>query len=222
MDLLDRVAGPGLDLLVRVDDVLARAGAPADHPVWRLIQRAGALPAAAFTQVAAVSAADLETTATHLDAARAEIRRSVESVPAYLDSRGAAADGFRARWSALGPQIVGPQIADDGLAGRLAATSAALDRVATWIADARHRVAGEMGACLGSTEAVLVRSIGGVPGPDEIRAAADLGACVLAAVIDAVDEGWQRISEWSELAHRAPVSTHVGSALPVANHIDLR
>ncbi len=90
------------------------------------------------------------------------------------------------------------------------------------MARTRRSVAGEVGACLGSTEAVLVRSIVGVPGPDEIRAAADIGACVLMAVLDAVDEGWQHVDEWSELVHEVPVRTAAATSTPVAHHIDLR
>jgi len=44
MDLLDRVTGPAADLLARVDDGLLAEGAPAGHPIWPLLRRAGALP----------------------------------------------------------------------------------------------------------------------------------------------------------------------------------
>ncbi len=218
MDLLDRVAAPGADLLERVDDILMSAGAPGEHPVWALVQRAGVMPSTAFAGITTLASADFSATEAQAAAAASAIRRSVEVVEQPLDSRGAAADGFRSVWSGLKNEIAG----DEGLAGRLAATSAALDRVGDWAAITRRTVAGEVGACLGSAEAVLVRSRSGAPTPDETRAAADIGACVLGAVVDAVADGWRRYDEWSHLAEEAPVRSGATQSMPLSSHIEIR
>jgi hypothetical protein len=217
MDLLDRVTEPGVDLLGRVDRILGDAGAPADHPVWRLLHRSGALPSATLAQVAALTPDGFRAAVSPLAGAAAPVRDAADGVPGRLDARGAAADGFTARWAALGPQITG-----EGIAARLDETAGALDDVAGWITRTRRSVAGEVGACLGSAEAVLVRSCAGVPGPEEIRAAADIAACVLAAVLDAVDDGWQRYADWGRLAQRTPVRTGPAASAPMDHHIELR
>ncbi len=49
MDALDRLAEPGLDLLARVDTLLA-AGAPEGHRLWPLLRRMQVLPGAAVRE----------------------------------------------------------------------------------------------------------------------------------------------------------------------------
>jgi hypothetical protein len=146
-------------------------------------------------------------------------------VPHALDAQGAAADGFAARWTALGPQI-----GRDGAAGRLDETASALDGVAEWIRVTRRGVAGEVGACLGSAQAVTVRSSGAGPDstagagfdPDAVRAAADIAAHVLSAVLDRIDDGWRRYGDWARLADVVPVRTASVATAPIGHRIELR
>jgi hypothetical protein len=218
VDLLDRVHAPAADLLSRVEDILVRSGAPADHPLWPLVRRLAVLPSTALAEVSALAPAQLRATADQLAGVSDALHQSVASVPTDLASQGAAADGFGAAWHSLANQISGAS----GSADRIEATVAALRDAADWAAGLRRDLAGEIGACLGSAEAVSVRTVSGVPDPATIRAAADIAARVLAVLAAAVDDGWGLIRTRSGIETRVDVSALAVTTGPAAGHIELR
>jgi hypothetical protein len=214
MDLLDRVVEPGSDLLARVDEILSRHGAPAAHPVWALLHRLGALPSVALDQVAGLVPSEISAVGTPLAVIASDLHTAIASVPPDVTSRGVTADGFGARWNGLAGQI------GDG-ADRLSATAAAVAELADWAGTARRDLAGALGACLGSAEAVLVRSAPVTGDADSIRAAADIAADVLESIARMVDSGWQCFGDWSGLDAEAPVTTSAVDGPLVPNHIEL-
>jgi hypothetical protein len=204
MDLLDRVLEPGTDLLARVDDILLRTGAPAGHSVWSSLSKVGALPSAAVAAVAALSPTDIRAIAEHLTEVGDGLRDLPDTVPPRLESRGLIADGLTDAWRTLADQISGGP-AGPGLTGRLAAGAAQLESIATWAADARRDLAAEIGACLGSAEAVLVRSATDTPEAHSTQAAADIAECVLTAVARSIDDGWHWFGHGAGLDAEVPL-----------------
>jgi hypothetical protein len=207
MDILDRVAVSGRDLLSRVDSILAAGGAPADHPVWPLLRRVGALPGDVLEAFCAL-------VPEQVTAAGAAVRGRAE---AYVDERadlaaavaattweGDSAAAFGQRWAALGSHL-GSEVAPDapGLAGRLAATASYLDDVAGWMRSARRDLATEVATALGSLEAVRVRATGIDParsGPTAATAgpaAATIGAVVLAVADRQAGAAEEVIERWA-------------------------
>jgi hypothetical protein len=201
MDALDRVAAPGRDLLDRVDAVLMGRGAPADHAIWPLLRRIGALPGDMLAAFVALRPEPL------LAAGAAVRRRAEECVEERSDLdaavaaaqwEGDAASGFLARWRALATHLGDRAAAEqESLAGRLAATASYVDDVAAWVRAARLDLARAVTTALGSLDALQVRAgdpAGGGRAP--VLAAAAIGALVLETAgrhVDAagsVAEGW--------------------------------
>ncbi|MFJ6198808.1 hypothetical protein [Micromonospora sp. NPDC092111] len=154
MDALDRLAEPGLDLLARVDALLA-AGAPEAHPVWPLLRRMQVLPGEALR-------AFLDLHPAPLAAAGHAVRRLV---PGYDDAcaaltdpgvwSGPAATAYdEARTALLRHLDEGPE----SLVGRLESTAGYADALAHWVEGSRLAVARVLAEVLGSTEAVRVRA----------------------------------------------------------------
>jgi hypothetical protein len=198
-DALDRLAGPAADLLDRVDTTLTRCGAPADHAIWPLLRRVGALPGEVVGAIAALRPGPLAAAGMPL---RALIRRYGDAaVAGPVGWRGAAADRFADQWTALRTHLDGDA---ESLTGRLAATAGYLDAVADWLAEGREALARTLASALISAEAVAVRTAAvGAP-----LAAADLAAYVLAAVAGLCDDGGTLPGSWAprlaELPFRPP------------------
>jgi hypothetical protein len=207
MDLLDRihpVAGP---LLARVDGALVTAGAPADHPVWPLLRRLGALPGELVAGLAATDPGGLTEAA---DALRGQARsygQRADEVPMPAAWRGPAADAYGAVWAGLSAHLAG---GSDTLAGRLDGTARYLDEVAGWLGRARRALAGTVAECLGSAEAVALRL------SDGTVAAATIGAHVLATAAEVLDDGRVLHDRWagrlSELTYRPPAPAPAGTS----------
>jgi hypothetical protein len=226
-DVLDRVAGPGTDLLARVDAALLDAGAPARHPVWPVLRRVRALPGAAFAALLALRPETLHASAAQLRVQARGYLRTQAGVGGGQPWSGPAARGYEARWEALRGHL--GETADpteDSLAGRLAATAAYLDELADWVRDARAGVALAVAAALGSAEAVALRAPVDPDGDDrtgqphraaaESSAAAAIAAHVLDAVVRALDDGDAVARRWSgrlgELPFREPPPGRTGHA----------
>src|SRR5205085_5038591 len=96
-------------------------------------------------------------------------------------------DAFAATWTGLSGHLAGS--GPDSLAGRLADTAAYLDDVKAWLTRGRRALAGTVAECLGSAEAVALRSAPGTPdwltgsaarpATEVATAAATIGAHVL-------------------------------------------
>jgi len=196
MDALDELAAPAADLLGRVDALLARYGAPADHPMWTLTRRVRALPGEAVGAITELRPGPLAAAGTRLR----ELLRGYDdtTVPAAPTWRGAGAERFGYRWAALCAH-------SEGLVGRLDATAGYLDSVADWLTTARLAVARTVAIALVSAEAAAVRT---VPA-DAALSAADLAAHVLTAVARVYDDGRTLLADWparlAELPFRAEI-----------------
>ncbi|HEX2771919.1 MAG TPA: hypothetical protein VHN18_05745, partial [Micromonosporaceae bacterium] len=162
MDPLDLIAAPADNLLGRVDDVLAVAGAPAEHRLWPLLRRLGALPSDVLQAFVALRAAPLEAAAVRLRA-RAAGYDDGRSALRAVSWEGAGGEAYEQARKALAAHLVdGP----DSLAGRLEATARYLDDVAEWVERSRRSLARTLAGAMTSAEAVAVVTAGAAgPGP---------------------------------------------------------
>ncbi|MEH0829427.1 hypothetical protein V6U84_55845, partial [Micromonospora sp. CPCC 205714] len=137
MDALDRLAEPGLDLLARVDTLLA-AGAPEGHRLWPLLRRMQVLPGAAVREFLDLHPAPL-TGAGH---AVRRLVRGYDDTSALLADQvawsGTAASAYdEARAALLRHLDEGP----DSLVGRLESTAGYADALAGWVEGSRAALA---------------------------------------------------------------------------------
>lgn len=214
MDLLDRVRPAADDLLGRVDAAFRMLGAPAGHPVWALMLRLGATPSDAVAHIVTLAPESLRETSAALRRSAGDWPATIASLPAGVDSRGIAAEAYAA---------TRPVIAEGlgGLVDGLTDTSDYVDDVADWMARARRDLAGELAACLGSREALTLRSAG--VDHAAILAAAEIGARVLTTVSTSLDEGWQVRDKWSAaLAEHATTEAASLPAIHATHRIDVR
>ena len=227
MDALARLEPVARPLLRQVDEALGTLGAPAEHEVWRLLRQVGATPADAVTGFADLTATMADPAAGPLRAAAGVLRAQADAylaaaVPASVPWAGGASEAYLARAASLGAHLHGDR-ADglaqggrgDSLAGRLAATASYVDEVADWQSRSRDRIARALAAVLASAQTVRLRARTG-PGPGsatEVSAAADIGAYVLAAAAQALQEGRDLHRGWHERLAELPyhASAEVGS-----------
>ncbi|WP_089154512.1 hypothetical protein [Micromonospora sp. NBS 11-29] len=195
MDALDRLAEPGLDLLARVDTVLA-AGAPEGHRLWPLLRRMQVLPGAAVREFLELHPAPL-TGAGH--AVRRLVRGYDDTCALLADpvawSGSAAAAYDEARTALLRHLDEGPE----SLVGRLEATAGYADALAGWVESTRAALARALAEVLGSAEAVTVHAAGrpGVePGRVEASAAAEIATRVLGVLGVAYDGAETLLRQW--------------------------
>ncbi|MFI9641368.1 hypothetical protein ACIG87_15105 [Micromonospora sp. NPDC051925] len=195
MDPLDRLAEPGLDLLSRVDTLLA-AGAPEAHPVWPLLRRMQLLPGEALRAFLDLHPAPLAT-AGH--AVRRLVRGYDDACAALTDqgvwSGPAGASYDEARTALLRHLDEGPE----SLVGRLESTAGYADALADWVEGSRLAVARVLAEVLGSTEAVRVRAAT-APGAEPAAgggAAAEIATRVLSVLGVAYDGAETLLRQWS-------------------------
>lgn len=183
MDPLDRLAGPAADLLGRVDDLLAEAGAPDGHRIWPLLRRLRVLPAEAVTAVAALRPEPMTAAAAALRDLTRGYAHAGAALAGELDWAGAGAEAYTAHRDALATHLT-------GLTGRLEDDASFLDALADWMTAGRRALARTLAEVLGSAEAVavVVGPIGGSP-VTPAAAAAEIGVRVLATVADLYERG---------------------------------
>jgi hypothetical protein len=245
-DLLGRVAGPARDLLDRVDGALLAAGAPAEHPIWPLLRRVGALPG---ELVARLADAAPEAVVSAADPLRHTARRytaEVAATPAPIAWSGPSAEAYRVTWQALGDHLATgtaataatagaataattrTATAPDSMADRLCATASYMDDVGGWLSRSRNAMAMTLAECLGSREAVRLRTptpAGGSAQRAHTAAAATIAVAVLRCAADALDAGEQLRSRWAgrldELAYRPPAGMTAQSSGTLAVGVSL-
>ena len=186
MDALDRLAGPALELLSRVDATLTRSGAPDGHPLWPLLRRLRVLPGDAVAAVAALRPAPLAAAGPALRALSGQYAQPHATPP---DWQGPAAAAFTARWTTLSGYV------GDGLAERLADTASYAQAVADWVGRTRLAVARTVATAMASEQA-LTLGTDAEPG-EAVRAAADIAARVLGTVADAYAQADMLLEAWS-------------------------
>ncbi|WP_320068209.1 hypothetical protein [Micromonospora sp. RTGN7] len=195
MDALDRLAEPGLELLGRVDTLLAD-GAPEGHRLWPLLRRMQVLPGDAVRGFLDLHPAPL-TDAGH--AVRALVRGYDEVCRTLTDPvawSGPAASAYgQARSTLLRHLDEGPE----SLVGRLESTAGYADALADWVEGSRLALARALADVLGSTEAVRVRAA--APGTEAggvgLLAAADIAYRVLSMLGVAYDGAETLLRQWS-------------------------
>ncbi|SCE76220.1 hypothetical protein [Micromonospora chokoriensis] len=212
MDALDRLAEPGLDLLRRVDSLIA-AGVPEGHRVWPLLRRMQVLPGDAVRGFLDLHPAPLA------DAGHA-VRRLVRG---YDDVSAALTDA--ALWSGPAATAYGQQRAallhhldegPDSLVGRLESTAGYADALADWVEGSRLALARTLADVLRSAEAVAVvaaTASGASPRPGPVGPgvadAAEIAARVLAVLCVAYDGAETLLRQWApslaEATWRPPV-----------------
>ncbi|MET8833924.1 hypothetical protein ABZV78_08420 [Micromonospora sp. NPDC004540] len=222
MDALDRLAEPGLDLLDRVDALLA-AGAPEGHRLWPLLRRMQVLPGAAVREFLDLHPAPLA-------GAGHAVRRLVGG---YDDTCALLADPVA--WS--GPAATAYDEArtallrhlDEGaesLVGRLESTAGYADALADWVEGSRVALARALAEALRSAEAVTVHAATR-PGADVGRsgalAAAEIATRVLGVLGVAYDGAETLLRQWApSLAEttwrdRATTAPHYGGTTRIGH-----
>ncbi|WFE50641.1 hypothetical protein [Micromonospora sp. WMMD1155] len=211
MDALDRLAEPGLDLLRRVDALIA-AGVPEGHRVWPLLRRMQVLPGEAVRGFLDLHPAPLA-------GAGHAVRRLVRG---YDDVSAALTD--QVLWSGPAATAYGQQRAallhhldegPDSLVGRLESTAGYADALADWVEGSRLALARTLADVLRSAEtvAVVAATATGVstrPGPigPGVADAAEIAARVLAVLCVAYDGAETLLRQWApslaEVSWRPP------------------
>jgi hypothetical protein len=237
-DLLDRVLPVAGALLDRVDSVLAGNGAPAGDPVWSLLRRLGALPGELVRQFATADPEALAGAGDLLRTQSRDYERGIDSVPMPASWRGAAAEAYLARFNALaGHQLAlaakrgdTASYLDDvaawlrrsrrllaGVVGESLGSAEALTLVAAGSAAAGWSSGvGGGGFALGGSAlggSALGSSAMGAGGSSAdvvARAAALIGAHVLSAAAEVLDDGELLERRWAgqldEVEWRTPAS----------------
>jgi hypothetical protein len=217
MDLLDRVYPVASDLVTRVDQALLTLGAPPSHPIWTVMRTVGATPSDAVAHLVGLDATQLIEPAQSVTTSMSEWHDIVAGLPRSIDSQGVAAEAYTNAWPGIAAYL-------DDLAGGLDDASAFLRATADWVARSRRSLAGTLASCLGSREALTLRSAT-MTGADQttILAAADIGAQVLAMVAHCLDDGWQvRDRYTSILAEAGRVDTGAAPTIRAGHRIDIR
>ncbi|MFJ8579194.1 hypothetical protein [Micromonospora sp. NPDC093277] len=195
MDALDRLAEPGLDLLARVDTLLA-AGAPEGHRLWPLLRRIQVLPGAAVREFLDLHPAPLAD-AGH--AVRRLIRGYDDACTMLADPvawSGPAASAYdEARTTLLRHLDEGPE----SLVGRLESTAGYADALADWVEGSRLALARALADVLPSAEAVTVHAATRVGGDDRAGAlaAAEIATRVLGVLGVAYDGAETLLRQWA-------------------------
>ncbi|WCN81955.1 hypothetical protein [Micromonospora sp. LH3U1] len=211
MDALDRLAEPGLNLLRRVDALIA-AGVPEGHRVWPLLRRMQVLPGDAVRGFLDLHPAPLAG-AGH---AVRRLVRGYDDVSATLTDSvlwsGPAATAYGQQRAALLRHLdEGP----DSLVGRLESTAGYADALADWVEGSRLALARTLADVLRSAEAVAVvaataTGVSTRPGPvgPGVADAAEIAARVLAVLCVAYDGAETLLRQWApslaEMAWRPP------------------
>ena len=100
-------------------------------------------------------------------------------------------------------------------------TARYLDDVAAWLTRARREVAGAVAVCRGSAEAATLSGALSDSPRDAVLAAATIGAHILEAVAEVVDDGQRTLNAWAgrldELWYRPAPTTaaSVGGQLEI-------
>ncbi|TCB92769.1 hypothetical protein E0H26_23220 [Micromonospora zingiberis] len=221
MDALDRLAEPGLDLLRRVDTLLA-SGAPEGHRVWPLLRRMQVLPGEALRTF-------LDLRPGPLAAAGQAVRRHVHGYdracaaltdPVLWSGAAAAAYG-QTRTALLRHLDEGPE----SLVGRLEATAGYADAFADWVEGSRLAVARALADVIGSAEAVAVVTATSVTRPASHSgpsspggaAAAEIAARLLAVLCVAYDGAENLLRQWGPSLAESPLRLPAAHARPDGN-----
>ena len=182
MDRLAEVLDIAHPVLRRVDEVLATAGAPAEHDVWAELRRVRLLPGDAANAVAALRPAAFAEAGPALRADAAVCADTAAGLPPPGPWSGEAADAYDDLRRRVAADLSGDA---DSLDERLAATADLAEALAGWMARSRADLAGALADVLASDAAVALA--GGADSPPsytQAMAAAEIAARILRTVAD--------------------------------------
>jgi hypothetical protein len=205
-DALDRLAEPGDDLLRRVDTLLSAAGIAPGSPAEPMLLRVGALPSEVLDYGMRLDVGALRASVAELRAVGDRFRPLPARLAADVGQstwEGRGAEAFGVAWTALAGFIGGEADADT-IVGRVDATAAYLEGVASWAAGFRHELAEAIARVISSTEAVLVVTASG-PGAsvtageaEAVAAAGRIAERVLRTAADALDAADELRRKWED------------------------
>ena len=204
MDRLDDLLHTARPLLSKVDEMLASAGAPADHRVWDELRRVRLLPGEAAQAVAALRPSALGDAGPEL---RAEARACVEvaaELPPPDEWTGEAAEAYDEVRRRMATQLSG---GDESLDERLQATADLAEALREWMEQTRGELATALAGVLSSSEAITLVASGGLrpPPPADVLAAADIAVHLLRTVADNYDDAMDLIQGSSALTSAVPM-----------------
>lgn len=217
-DAVGRLASVAGGLLSSVDETLVRHGAPQGHPVWRPLRAVGLLPGEAVAEVRALRVEVLRERARLLTAHGERGATLVEQVRPAAGWEGPAAEAANSRLATIDSRL-------ETLAHNAIQLGAVWSHLADRAEEGRAAVAGALARVMRSAQAVEL--IVGETGPaDQARAAADIGAEVLAEVdrfwaeaLGLVRDGVRRLDDGADGApprsRQAPISAGDGFAVEI-------
>lgn len=181
MDRLDDLLRSSRPLLDQVDDLLARAGAPAEHPIWAELRRVRLLPGEATRAVAALRPGALAEAGPELRAEAQVCVTVADDLPAPDEWTGDAADAYDEARRRIAAQLSG---GDESLDERLQATADLAEALRDWMEQTRAAVAAALARVLTSSEAFVLTGGETAFSAASAVAAADIGAHLLRTVAD--------------------------------------
>jgi hypothetical protein len=207
MDALARLYPVATALLRDVDEALATLGAPATHPVWRLLASVGATPADIARFVADLEPSRQRAAATALRLhADSYVNASIPTDPPW---EGETSQRYAVVAAAVRAHLAGEP---DSMAGRLRTLASYVDNLADWQQSLRDAIARCLAQAMTSSQAVTLRRPGARTNDPSglgaaVIAAADIGAAVLEVARDAAAAGQQLVhgaAGLDELPYRTP------------------
>ena len=204
MDRLDHVLDTARPLLQRVDEVLSRTGAPADHGLWAELRRVRLLPGDAARAVAALRPGAFADAAEELRADARACVRVADSLPPPEEWTGEAADAYEDVRRRAAAHLGG---GDESLDERLEATADPAQALTEWMTQTRAELAGALAGVLDSGQAVTLSGGGAAvpPADAEVLAAADVAVHILRTVADNYDYATDLLHGSAELAEPTPM-----------------
>jgi hypothetical protein len=210
-DALDRLAEPGDDLLRRVDTLLSAAGIAPGSPAEPMLLRVGALPSEVLEYGMRLDVGALRAAVAELRGVGDRFRQLPARLAADVGQsawEGRGAEAFGVAWTALAGFIGGDADANT-IVGRVDATAAYLEGVASWAAGFRHELAEAVARVISSTEAVLVVTASGAgAGAEAVAAAGRIAERVLRTAAEALDAAEELRRKWEgqlgELEYQPP------------------
>lgn len=206
---LERLHTAAADLLSRVDQTLARYGAPQEHPIWPLLRRRALLPSDAVANVVAWSPQPLYAAAQAIHRHHEAGEKVRASLTAPSTWEGPAAEAASARIGAVRQR-------HEAFHHNAQALTAALSDLAAWFDEARQRLARVLARVLASAEAVTLttrlRAAETAEHTQVALAAADIAAAILAEI----DRLWTGALDLirDHLARLESLDTKASGALP--------
>ena len=202
MDRLAEVLDIAHAVLRRVDEVLATAGAPAEHDVWAELRRVRLLPGDAANAIAALRPTAFAEAGPALRTDAGVCAEVAAGLPPAGEWSGEAADAYENLRRHAAAHLSGDA---ESLDERLTASADLAEALADWMVRSRADLAGTLAGLLASDAALtLVGAVDSPPSDLEILAAAEIAAQVLRTVADSYEFADDLLHDSAGLATAVP------------------